>query len=68
MPTVTPNPVACPHYGPDAVGMPTYVCRGCGSTIADPRHLQNQAQGISAHTMVGRPETRNLPKSKERIA
>jgi hypothetical protein len=58
--------VSCPHYPPTILGYPTFICRGCASLVADPRHPQNQANGISKAETLADPGTRTLPKSPYR--
>ena len=59
--------VSCAHYPPTAtVGNPTYICRGCGSLVADFRHPQNQANGMQKAEILADPGSRTLPKSPYR--
>lgn len=52
--------VSCPHYPPSSNSAPTFVCRGCGSVIANPRHPANAGIG-SNYAMVARPEEAAKP-------
>jgi hypothetical protein len=60
--------VSCPHYAPTVLGNTTFICPGCACLVADPRHPQNQANGIAAATVVADPGSRTLPKSPFRKA
>lgn len=58
--------VTCPHYPPANANGPQYVCQGCGSLIANPRHSQNQANAIGTPLMLARPESRNQTRPATR--
>lgn len=60
--------VSCPHtYAPAGATGPYYICRGCGSLVANPMHASHMAQGQQAPLLVARPEAVNKPPVNEKL-
>lgn len=58
--------LSCPHYPPAGATGPNWVCRGCGSLVANSQHASNQALGFTANTILSRPEVRSVARKVDR--